>query len=340
MPWSDLIGNARAAGALAIELANGSRVHSYIFAGPEHVGKATAARLLAQALNCTGEAPPCGDCDACRRIAAANHADVHTMTLGVSDEGKVKRDISVEQIREMDSATALAPFQGRMRVVIIDPAAAMSPGAQNAFLKTLEEPPAHAMFILITTDAEHLLDTVRSRCRLIEFGLVSSADIEDGLRARGVDSEQAAVLARLAAGRPGWAIEAASSPRLLERRDEALDAARSLTAMHLAERIDLAERMSDAFKRDRARIDDQLEVWLGWWRDVLLHQSGAPEAIANIDRASQVASDASDLDPADVRSFVEALRHTREILRANVQSRIALDALMLAVPGALSASRR
>lgn len=340
MPWDELIGNARAANALAAEVASGSRVHSYIFAGPEGVGKATAARLLAQSLNCTADERPCGECDACSRIAESKHADVHTMTIGATDEGAARKVIQVEQVREMESTAVLSPYQGRTRVVIIDPADAMSDGAQNAFLKMLEEPPAHAVFVLVTTDADRLLETVRSRCRLMEFGRVAAAEIEEGLRASGVDAQQAAVLAKLAGGRPGWSIEAAETPKLLERRDEALDTARNLAEMDLPDRLDLAEKLSDAFKRDRARVDNQLEIWLGWWRDVMLHQSGAAEAVANVDRESQVTADAERFDPAEVKAFVEALRDTRAQLRDNVQSRIALDALMLAVPGSASAARR
>jgi DNA polymerase-3 subunit delta' len=340
MPWPELIGNSRAANALSTEIAAGSNVHSYIFVGPERVGKATAARLLAQALNCTADDRPCGECDACRRIADGKHADVQTMTIGLTDEGNVRKEISVEQIREMESLVALSPYQGRTRLVIIDPANAMSEEAQNAFLKTLEEPPAHAVFVLITADDDRLLETVRSRCRRIEFGLVAASDIDEALRARGISDEQSQVLSKLAGGRPGWAIEAAETPKMLERRDGALDDARDLAGMDLADRIDLAEKMSDAFKRDRARVDEQLEVWLGWWRDVMLHQSRAADGIANVDRASQVAEDAARFDPAEVKAFVEALRDTRQHLRGNVQSRIALDALMLSVPGSASGALR
>ncbi|HEY5638923.1 MAG TPA: hypothetical protein VIW01_02630, partial [Dehalococcoidia bacterium] len=207
--------------------------------------------------------------------------------------------------------------------------------------KTLEEPPAHVVFVLISADADRLLETVRSRCRRIEFGLVAAEEIETGLTERGTDTEEAALLSRLAAGRPGWALEAAATPALLAKRDETLDAARALADMSLPDRIDAAEKLSDAFKRNRAAVDETLAQWLGWWRDVVLTQSGAGDAIANLDRRDQIVADAERCDRAQVIAFVEALREVRGHLRANVQSRIALDALMLRVPSArgIAASR-
>ena len=327
-----LIGNSRALNALASAVSSGSPARSYIFAGPERVGKAAAALRLAQALNCAADDPPCLSCETCRRIGEAKFADVQTVTVEATTDGPAHKAISVEQMRDVEASIALAPYEGRKRVVIVDPAEEMSHGAQNAFLKTLEEPPPHVLFVLVTADADRLLETVRSRCRRVDFGLVAAAEIEAGLIERGTDAEQAAVLARLGAGRPGWALEAAATPALLAKRAEALDAARSLADMDLADRIDVAEKLSSAFKRDRAPVDETLAQWLGWWRDVVLTQSGAGDAIANLDRQEEIAADAEHHDRAQVTAFIEALRETRQHLRANVQSRIALDALMLRVP--------
>jgi DNA polymerase-3 subunit delta' len=327
-----LIGNSRAVSALASAVSSGSPARSYIFAGPERVGKAAAALRLAQALNCAEDDPPCLSCETCRRIGEAKFADVQTVTVEAATDGPAHKAISVEQIRDVEATVALAPYEGRKRVVVIDPAEEMSSGAQNAFLKTLEEPPPHVVFVLVTADADRLLETVRSRCRRVDFGLVAGTEIEAGLIERGTDAEQAAVLARLAAGRPGWALEAAAKPALLAKRDEALDAARSLADMDLAGRIDVAEKLSAAFKRDRAAVDETLAQWLSWWRDIVLTQSGAGDTIANLDRRDQITADAERYDRAQVTAFIEALRETRQHLRANVQSRIALDALMLRVP--------
>lgn len=325
-----LIGNERAVRALQAGLAAGRVNHAYVFAGPEGTGRSAAAIRLAMALNCTGAQTPCGECTQCRRVEGGIHADVQT--ISIENTEVAKKSISVEQLREVEAAVALAPYEGRTRVVIIDPADLMSDAAQNSFLKTLEEPPPHAVFVLITANDDKLLETIRSRCTRIEFRLVPTADIESALASRGVEPERAKLLARLSGGRPGWAITAARDDKLFEQRAAMLDTARSLPRLTLPERFDMAEKLSDAFKRDRDPVFRQLDEWAGWWRDVLLAQSGAGQSIANVDEPGRIEADAQEYSRADVARFVQAIVQTRTYLADNVQSRVALDALMLAVP--------
>jgi DNA polymerase-3 subunit delta' len=367
----NFIGNERAVAAVQRALASGSPPHAWLFAGPERLGKATLARMLAQTLNCTANDPtatsvgaqhtsvthrypepgraapgdgwgaPCGECAQCRRIAAGIHSDVQTVAIELDDDGRRRKGIGVDQLREVERSVALKPYEGRTRVVIVDPADDMTTEAQNAFLKTLEEPPPSVVFVLIATREERLLPTVRSRCRRVEFRLVPAAAIEaallsgsedPGLRSGGTEAEQARLLSRLAIGRAGWALEMAAKPSLLEKRRETLDQARALSVMPLADRFDLAERLSGQFKNDRESVDDRLEEWLGWQRDVLLVQSGAEEGAANADMLDELREDARRCDRREVLAFVQALIACREHLASNVQSRIALDALMVQAP--------
>jgi DNA polymerase-3 subunit delta' len=330
MAWN-IAGNERAVRALQAALANGSPAHAYLFLGPEHTGRATAAMRLAQALNCTSDAPPCGECDQCLRIEKGIHSDVFTVSVE-SDDGPARKAISVEQLRDVQQAASLNPYEGRTRVAIIDPADEMSEAAENAFLKTLEEPPPHVTFILIASDSEKLLETIRSRCARIDFGLVAADDIEAALRERGALPDDARLLARLSGGRPGWAIDALADPKVRERRREVLDTARSLARLPMADRMDLAEKLSDAFKRDRDTVLHQLDEWAAWWRDVLLTQSGPADRIANLDRDRELQEDAGAHTRAEIAAFLQAIIETRTYLIENVQSRIALDALMLAAP--------
>jgi DNA polymerase-3 subunit delta' len=360
------VGNERAIAAVTRGLASGSPPHAWLFTGPERVGKATLACILAQALNCTGSSPdhptdpvgaqhtanaeqslekasaapgdgwrePCGECAQCRRIATGIHSDVQTVVIELDDDGRQRKGISVDQLREVERSVALKPYEGRTRVVIVDPADDMTPEAQNAFLKTLEEPPPNVVFVLVATREERLLPTVRSRCRRVEFRLMAADAIEAALRETDVEAEQSRLLARLAGGRVGWALEMAGNPALLEKRREVLAQARALAAMSLADRFDLAERLSGQFKNDRESVDKRLEDWLGWQRDVLLVQSGAEEGVANADMLDELQEDARRCDPREVLAFVQGLIACREHLASNVQSRIALDALMVEAPRA------
>jgi len=361
-----LIGNARAVAAIERALASASPPHAWVFVGPEGVGKATVARWLAQAVNCEAlvdafaatnavisdqlsvvsdpAAPrenvwPCGECAQCVRIARGIHADVVTVTIPPPEDGVQHKDISVDQVREVEQAVALAPFEGRTRVVMIDPADDLSIGAQNAFLKTLEEPPPNAVFVLIATREEALLQTVRSRCRRVEFTLVPAREIEAALRERGVDADRARLLALLAGGRPGRALELAEDPSHIEKRREVLEQARVLGSMPMADLMDLGEALARKFKDDREAVLDRLAEWLGWWRDLVLVQSDAEDGVANVDVMDGLREDAGRYPPADVITFVQALRECRRRLEANVQARIALDAMLVTAPRAASRAR-
>ena len=185
MPFRDVIGHRRVLELLARSAARDSLPPSLIFAGPAGTGKRLTATALAQALNCqqpisttepTDAAKPsgtgqqhatsldaCGRCAACARIARGGHPDV--LVLEPGDTGSIK----IEQVREAIDSAAYRPFEGRRRVIIVDDADALVPAAQNALLKTLEEPPPSAVFILITARPDMLLPTVRSRCIRLWF---------------------------------------------------------------------------------------------------------------------------------------------------------------------------
>ncbi len=329
--WS-IVGNERAVRAMQAAVYGGTPGHAYLFLGPAKTGRATVARRLAQALNCAAVNPPCGKCNQCKRIEAGIHSDVVTVGVEVVSEGAARKGISVDQMRDVERMTALNPYEGRTRVVVVNPADEMSDSAQSAFLKTLEEPPPHIVFVLIAANGDRLLETIRSRCARIDFGLVSAAEIEKALLARGASADDARLLARLSGGRPGRAIEAARSPQMLVHGRRVLETARSLARLPLADRMELAEKLSDAFKRDRDVTLGQLDEWAGWWRDVMLTQSGAGERVVNLDLTAELREDAESYARVDIAGFLQALIDTRTWLCENVQSRIALEALMLAAP--------
>ena len=173
MPFRDLAGHRHLFELIGRAAVRGSLPPSLIFSGPEGVGKRRAAIALAQLLNClqpSGE-DSCGACASCRRIARGVHADVLLIEPG--ETGAIK----VDQVREAVERSAYRPFEGRRRVVVIDDADAILQEAQNALLKTLEEPPAASSFVLVTSRPDMLLPTVRSRCQRMRFGPLAPAEI-------------------------------------------------------------------------------------------------------------------------------------------------------------------
>ena len=159
MNFGDFLGNEELKARLSAAAAAGKLSHGYLICGPEGSGKRTFARLLAAAMQCTdGRETPCGVCPACRKVFSGQHPDVIT----VDDEAK--KNLSVELIRGARADVFLRPNEGRRKIYLIPRAQDLGLAGQNALLKILEEPPDYAAFLLLTTNAEKLLPTIRSRC--------------------------------------------------------------------------------------------------------------------------------------------------------------------------------
>lgn len=220
MPFRDVAGHRRLLELTAHAALRGSLPPSLIFGGPEGIGKRRAAIALAQLLNCMSPPPleeedACGACRSCTRIARGTHPDVLVVEPG--ETGAIK----IEQVRDAVDRSAYRPFEGRRRVVIVDDADAMMGEAQNALLKTLEEPPAASVFVLVTSRPDMLLPTVRSRCQHLRFGRLAPADVAEILE-RDHDYSRADAHAAAAAsdGSVGRALEG-SSEDYVEAREAA-----------------------------------------------------------------------------------------------------------------------
>ncbi|MGH2379503.1 MAG: ATP-binding protein, partial [Candidatus Limnocylindria bacterium] len=181
-----MIGHGRILDRLGARAAEGDVAHAYGLFGPRSVGKRTVALRLAQTLQCERALPGgCGTCLSCRKIERLVHPDVRLVTRAGD-----KKLIGIEQIREMREDLALRPLEGRRRVVIIDDAGEMDQ-AQDALLKTLEEPPSHAVLLLVTTTPASLHETIRSRVQPLQLRLVPTDEIARRLSARGfADAER------------------------------------------------------------------------------------------------------------------------------------------------------
>jgi DNA polymerase-3 subunit delta' len=231
MPFRDIIGHRRLVALLSRSIQRGTLPPSLILAGPSGVGKRLVAVATAQALNCTGasqsgpfkevgQSDPlrgdaCGTCAACTRIARGVHADVLIVEPG--DSGSIK----IDQVRDIVERAGYRPFEGRRRVVIIDEADALVAPAQNALLKTLEEPPSSSVFLLVTSLPDLLLATVRSRCPRLQFRPLGADEVAAGLVMRGWTEVEARAVAATAEGSIGRALQA-SAADFVEARDAAV----------------------------------------------------------------------------------------------------------------------
>src|SRR3954469_8422686 len=219
MPFRDVVGHARLVDLLSRSVAGGTLPTSLLFAGPAGVGKQLTALAVAQALNCTNTTTgsglraeglagtpfdACGVCAACTRIARRVHPDVLFVTPG--DSGAIK----IDQVRDVVDRAQYRPFEGRRRVVIIDEADALVAPAQNALLKTLEEPTPSSVFILVAARPDMLLPTVLSRCPQLRFRPLSLEEMTAALIARGRTDADARAIAATADGSLGQAMQASA----------------------------------------------------------------------------------------------------------------------------------
>lgn len=201
-----LFGHARPKTLLAKALTRGALTPSLLFAGPPGVGKAALAFRLAAALQCEAPGPwACGRCGPCHKASRGLHPDIREISIGVDEKtGKPKKEIVVDQVRDAVLAPlALPPYEGRKLVFLFDPAEALNTNAQNALLKSLEEPPAYAQFLLVTANPAGLLPTVRSRCQVVTFGPVSVSDMAAAAAAAGLKGAEAQDALAASAGAPG-----------------------------------------------------------------------------------------------------------------------------------------
>lgn len=279
MSLKKIIGQDRAVAMLSRSIGRQRLAGSYLFCGESGVGKKTTALNFAKAVNCLGTSPDavspdsCDECESCLKIDAGTHPDL----LVIAPE---ERQIRIEEIRLIDEALSLKPFEGRKKTVIVDDAEIMNTPAANAFLKTLEEPPGDSLIILVSSRPELLPATIRSRCARINFSPLSPESCAMVLEGR-IQGEQCLLSARLSMGRPGIAL----SDGLLEER---------------AWFLELFHGMMNGGKDAWASRDD-MDRWFGQaltlLRDMaVLKVTSEPSFLLNIDIADYVAKLSTDTD--------------------------------------------
>jgi DNA polymerase-3 subunit delta' len=298
--------------------------HAYLFVGPARIGKLTLAQDFARALNCAGDGAPCGQCRACQKIADGRHPDVR-LVRRLPD----KTEIVVEQLRDLQTELSLRPYEAKWRVAIIENMHEANASAANAFLKTLEEPNPQVVILLTAHNPEALLPTIRSRCQIIPMRPLAINEVEQALTERQlVEPDRARLLARLSGGRIGWALEVSGDEELLAQRNAQLQELLQALARGRSARIELAGKLS--------RTDDDalqmLDLWLSWWRDLLLVKGQCADAIVNADFRERLARDAAHLELRVIQNYIGMLQNARHHVEQNVNARLVLEVMLLHAP--------
>ena len=326
-----IVGHEHAIDLLRRALAAEQVRHAYLFAGPEHIGKSRLALRFAQTLLCTGGpdprvAPqnPCNACLSCRKVIHSNHPDVHCITRPAD-----KQFILIEQIRALQNDSARKTLEGRRNVFILQGAHEMNPQAANCLLKTLEEPEPDVVLLLTAPDRGLLLPTILSRVQQVALHPLTATQIKEALeRYWEVETEEALLIAALAAGRIGWAAQAVEDEELLSERKEQLDLLTGLPTVSRVQRFEVAQRLAS----DGEKVRASLELWLLWWRDLLLTANDSLDLTVNVDMRYLLQRQAPQVGTSGAEQMVRAILRTMEALDQNVNARAALEVLMLDLP--------
>jgi len=257
---------------------------------------------------------------------SGNHPDMIYSELD-STTGALK----IETLRDIMRRLSLKPYDARYRIAILANFEKARGQAQDAILKTLEEPPPFAIIILLANSTENTLETIQSRCQTVYLRPVASDTIRDTLIERfGSDPEKASVLARLSGGRIGWAISAAQDENVLNQRERALELLEGVLQNTRKDRFKLAEDLS----KDKLALRPLLELWQTYWRDLLLMTLSSPVKPVNVDRLTQLERFSRRLDSAGVERALKTTQEAMRLLDTNANVRLLLEVLMLDYPAA------
>ncbi|KJS33436.1 MAG: hypothetical protein VR64_01185 [Desulfatitalea sp. BRH_c12] len=333
--FDDIIGQPLPIRLLQLFIRKAMVPHALLFSGIEGIGKKSAAKLFAQALNCesantaagepgkNGMPLPCGRCRACRQISDGSHPDIITV---MPRKGMLR----IDQIRELNNSLALKPFSAAHRVAVVADAHTMNPEAGNALLKMLEEPPGGTILILTAPQPTDLLPTIASRCRHIRFNPLGAHDLSLLLmkKMRTMRAEQAETIADLADGSCTRALRLAETG-WREQRDWVVRAAgldRPIDAKQRSAALAMAFAAQLALRKDHVGTD--LEILKTWIRDLSIWPY-QPRMVVNRDRRDALASVRAGIDGRQLTSLWETVEKAQRAIAANGNMRLTLDVMAL-----------
>lgn len=331
MTWN-LLGHEWAEEMLCQHISTGQLRHAYLFSGPRGVGRRSLALKFAQAINCVQPlepGQPCGECRICRQIEAMQQAD-----LNILQSAQVGDTLKVEAVRELQHMLALAPYESNYRVALLLRFQEANESAQNALLKTLEEPNPRVVLLVTADDPENLLPTITSRCELMRLRPMAPAVLSARLQdMRGLEYAQADLIAQIAGGRPGYALRLIDEPELLEGRQQAMQDCLNLLGLSRLERMSFVESLTKGRARADAKGDlrGELTAWLSFWRDVMLAGLGNSAPLTNLDYQDDIQAVAAHTDSQTAARLVAALEHSFVRLN-NANLQVMLDNLLLDWP--------
>ena len=324
--FKDIIGQESIKKHLQTAIKTGNLSHAYIINGEYGSGRQTIASALAKTIQCqskTDDTDACGVCTSCKQAESHNHPDIKYITHD-------KTSISVNDIREqLNNDISIKPYSSEYKIYIIPDANKMTEQAQNALLKTIEEPPVYAIIILLTENCDSLLPTIRSRCVTLTMNTVEKDKICTYLENKfQLEPEQAQIAANYCQGNIGKAIRFASSSDFIEMKNQVLKLLKNLDSMDIASIIDTIKEFS-THKND---INDYLDLMLLWYRDVLMFKvTKDANLLLYSDEYSAISEQATKRDYENIENIIAAIDKAKVRLKANVNFDVTIELMILAM---------
>ena len=323
--FTDIIGQEQIKEHLRGALSTGKVSHAYIINGERNSGKEFIARIFAMALQCEkGEVEPCGECHSCKQALSKNQPDI----IYVSHEKP--GTIGVEDIRtQINADISVKPYSSPRKIYIMNEGELMTVQAQNALLKTLEEPPEYAVILILTTQIEALLPTILSRCVVLNMKPVSDVLVKKYLMEElAVPDYKANIFVAFARGNIGKAKLLASSEEFEKVKDEALTLVKYINDMEINEIVKAITKIKE-YKFD---VNDYLDILSVWYRDVLLFKATKDVNSLIFKEEIQQIMRMSDRSTYEgIETIVNALQQAKRRLDANVNFDLTMDLLLLTI---------
>jgi len=329
----EILGQDGAVKRLTLDLIHNRIAHAYLIVGPPNVGKYTLATRLAQALNCTSnDRIPCLSCTQCTRISKEIHADISIYHVNQTN-GSRQTEIGIGDVRQVERKVVLKPYEGSNRVLIFRGAEHLSEEASNALLKVIEGPPPQNVFILLTDNIQLIPATILSRCRRIDLHAIGEDLILDHLlNNMQIPETEARLIARLAQGRLGWALQAVANPELIRVRNEDLNQMIRIMTSSLEIRFEVASQISRLFYHNRSEAGNTLNTWKSLWRDMLIIKYGNETDVENLDYLDTFRNQSLNYSRTQIAHYLKDIIKAEGELESNVNARTCLEALFLNLP--------
>lgn len=323
MQFQDMIGQSTLIAHIKHSIDKGRVVHAYIISGEKGSGKKMLAFILAKAMNCrsSGERP-CDACPSCIQFNTENHPDMKILT-------PIKSKILIEQVRELQKDIYVKPYEAGKKVYIIENAESMTDQAQNCLLKTLEEPPASGILILLTARLEGLLPTIRSRCQLLKLGRVSRDSLRSFLiEKKGLEAEKAVLIARLSDGLVGNALNLATSADFFSERELVLQTVEKIVTGNYL----FALTSYKFFEERKNNIEAVLDMMQGWFRDLLVwKETRQSDLLINCDRKDILDRLSSLFTLTSIQDIIERISLGKKGLKQNANLQLTMESLLLKI---------